>query len=154
MDIPQYFIHADEVGHKVVGNNKSNEVKYNDLGYTLSDFESIPRHCFQLLLFIGITIYPVFNFTEYHFHENGLWAGPSAKNATKNGCKKNNEHYKSDHGQCKDEKVLWTKNLSEYDKLPLQYIDHDEGLTIHFNPGQSEKDEQVYNRRKRSSVIE
>jgi hypothetical protein len=145
MDIPQHFIHADEVGHEVVGNNKGDEIKHYNLGYALSDFESIPRHCFQLLLFIGVSIHPVFNFAEYHLHENGLGTGPATKNATKNGCKKNDEHYKGDHGQCKDEEVLRTKNLSENDKLPLQHIDHDEGLTIHFNPWQSEKDSEIDN---------
>jgi hypothetical protein len=96
-----------------------------------------------LLLFVGIAINPVFYFPEYHFHENGLRTGPAAKNSTKDGCKKNDEHYKSDHGQCEDEEVLRTKYLSENDKLPLQYINHDEGLTIHFNPGQAKEDNEI-----------
>lgn len=35
------------------------------------------------------------------------------------------------------------KNLAKEDEFPFEHIQHDEGLTIHFQPGQCEEDDQV-----------
>jgi hypothetical protein len=60
-----------------------------------------------------IAIYPIFNFAKNHFHENGLWADPTAKYPTEDDGEKRNENDKSKHAHNENEKVLGPKANAE-----------------------------------------
>jgi hypothetical protein len=119
VNIAHHFIHTDQVGHEIIGNQEGDEIEYNNFQGPFPDLETIPGHGFQLLLFVEITINPVFNFPEYHFHENCLRACPSTKNTSKDYGKKDDEYNKRDHPEGKNEKVLWAENLTEKDEFPF-----------------------------------
>jgi hypothetical protein len=74
---------------------------------------------------IHITIQPVFDFAENHFHKNGLRAGPPAKYPSEHDGKENDEYYESEKTNSEDEKILWPENLSEKNKLTLQHIEQE-----------------------------
>jgi hypothetical protein len=145
MYIAHHLIHADQVGHEIIGNQEGDEIEYNNFQGPLPDLEPIPGHGLQLLLLVEVAVYPVFNFPEYHFHENRLWTSPATKNTSKDNGKKNDEYNERDHSQCKDEKVLWPKNLSENDEFSFQDIEHDQGFTVHLDQWQREENDQVNN---------
>jgi hypothetical protein len=143
MYIAQYFIHADEIGHEIIRNHKRYQPKHRDFGQPLSDFESIPGHGFQLLLFVEVAINPILYFPENHLHEDGLRTGPSAEHPPENHCEQDDENHKSDHAQGENEEVLRTKDLAKQDEFSFEHIEHDEGFPIDLDPGQREEYDQV-----------
>ena len=58
-----------------------------------------------------------------HFHKNGLRTDPSAENTTESDGKQHNANYTSQHGQHKQKEILRPKNLPEYNKATLHYIE-------------------------------
>ena len=99
-DISLYFVHPYQVGHKKIGDDKCQCIKYYDLKNPFFNFFRIPWHFTKLFLLYGITIDPIFNFAKNHFHENGLRAGPSTKYPAKYNGKQDDEDYKSEHPDC------------------------------------------------------
>jgi hypothetical protein len=65
--------------------------------YAFEDFLLCPWTFIKTLLFCPISVNPVFNATEKHFHENGLWANPAAKQAPKDDGEENDKHDTHNH---------------------------------------------------------
>ena len=148
-----HFIHADQIGHEEVCDQEGHEPEDHDLNCTFSDLIPIPGHLAQLALFVLITIEPVFDLSEDHFHEDGLWTGPTAEDAPKDHGKEDDKNYEGEHPQHENEEILRSKNLSEQDEFPFQDIDHEEGFALDLDEWQTEKNNQVENAGNRPLVV-
>ncbi len=105
-----------------------------------------------MFLFIRIAIYPILNFTEDHFHKNGLRTGPATKYPAKYNCEqdyKNNERKKANG---KNEKILRPEGYPEKDKFPFQYIEHEYRGIMHLDERKCKKYQQIENTEGRSQV--
>jgi len=80
------------------------------------------------LLLLGIPQNQVFHFTEHHFHEIGLGAGPTTKQTPKCRCKQDDKEYKSDHGHPKNEEILGPKHFAKMMNLALGILNKNKGL--------------------------
>jgi hypothetical protein len=67
----------------------------------------------------GVAFYQVFNFSEYHFQEDGLWANPTAKYPPENDGKEHYKHHKGEHAQHEYEEILGPENNPEQDEFAL-----------------------------------
>jgi hypothetical protein len=61
-----------------------------------------------------------------------LRAHPSTKDTAKSYREQGNENYPSDHGYYEKVKVLGPKRKSKDIETPLQYIEHQELVPVHF----------------------
>jgi hypothetical protein len=125
----------------------------DDLNGTFSDLISIPGHLAELALFVLITIEPVFDLSEDHFHEDGLWTGPTAEYAPKDHGKEDDKDNEREHPQHENEEILRTKNLSEQDEFPFEDIDHEERFALDLDKWKAEEQDQIENAGNRPLVV-
>jgi len=139
------LIHADEVSKKEICNEERYQEKRNELNASFPDLFAIPGHCPQQFLFGRIAIDPIFNFPEYHFHKNGLRAGPSAEYPAKYHGKQNHKHHESEHGNTKNKKVLWPEDQPKDDEFSFQEIQHQQRGIVYFYEWQRKKNGEIKN---------
>lgn len=104
-----------------------------------SQLFSVPFLFVQFDLFAAVSFDPVFNSSENHFHENGLGADPSAENSSEGDRKENDEHHTDDHNEHKNVKILRPEGEPENTEAPLQYIKHQELVSVNFDKGRSDQ---------------
>src|SRR5690606_29470513 len=80
------------------------------------------RRCIEFALLVGIAVYPVFDLTENHFHEDGRGAGPAAPDTAENTSKKHNEYDKRKPSQDAQVKILGHEQNTEDDELALEDV--------------------------------
>ena len=108
----------------------------------------------QSPLFLRSSFYPVFKSPEYHFHENGLWTDPSAKDPAIYHRKEYDEDHEGQHTHCKDKEVLRPENEPEQDELPFRYVEQEKRMSIHFNEWQCKEHHHIKDGQPRPVVIE
>ena len=131
-NIADKLIHPYYVSQEKIGNKKRNNIENNKLGDPLPYLFRIPGHGAKLLLFSGVSINPIFNFTKDHFHEYGLGAGPSTKNTAKDNRKQNHKYHECKKANGKYEKILRPENHTEKYELTFKNIEHEKRCIIYF----------------------
>src|SRR5690606_30455717 len=77
--------------------------------------------------------------SENHFHEDRLWANPTAKQPPENHGEQHDENHQNQHRDDKKVKILRHEMYPENDKSPFKDIEKHKGFTIHFDERQPEQ---------------
>jgi hypothetical protein len=113
---------ANNVRKKYVGNQKGNEKENTDFQTAFGDFLGIPWGILQGSLLTVVSVNPIFNFSEYHFHKDGLRTYPSTKKAAEYYGKQNDKKDKREHRKDKEVEVLGPEYLAENHEFPINKI--------------------------------
>jgi hypothetical protein len=92
----------------------------------------------------GIAFNQILDPPEYHFHENGLRASPSAENTTEDNSEQNDKHYEGKHPDAEQKKILWPECNTKENKTAFQNIEEKEGTAIYTNKRKQKKKDQVH----------
>jgi hypothetical protein len=124
------YVTTNKISQKGIGYKKGNKGEQGPFKQFLLYLFCIPRLFFEFQLFGSVPFNPVFNFTEHHFHKNGLWTHPSAKDPSENYRKQDDKDHGYQKGKHQKIKVLWPEGLSENIKLPVDNIEQKKLISI------------------------
>ena len=129
-----------DIHQEIVADDEGDQVKYRMFQHPAKDFLRVPWLFIQRLLAMRITINPVFDPPENHFHEHGLRARPSAPDSSIGYGKKDDEYHQRDHPDKKEVEILGPElNAKDY-KCAVEKIKQQQLLPIDFDKGGAEKE--------------
>src|SRR5688572_25754916 len=88
----------------------------------LPDLPFRPRLCVQLLLFTCIPLNEVLYLPKDHLHQNRLRTCPTAPETPERCGEDDDAGEEHQHCHCKDDRVLWPKDLPDDRELTLDNI--------------------------------
>ncbi|MPN20217.1 hypothetical protein SDC9_167595 [bioreactor metagenome] len=137
-DSENFFVTHDVHEHPMRDDQRNKNVN-SPFKESFPDFFGVPFLSVKFHLFVSVSFNRVFNFSENHFHENGLRTNPTTKDPTKNHGKQNNENNGGNCAQCEDKEILRIKRLPQNKELPIQNIDQQQWISVNFHERQHKK---------------
>ena len=87
---------------------------------------------------MGVAFNQIFNAAKNHFHEQRLRASPATPESAKCAGENKNAGDEQQHGDGKDGRILWPKNLAENGKSPLDDVEEEQGIALNPHKWASE----------------
>ena len=134
------FILTDDISQKGVANDKGQNPKDAMLQDPFENLFCIPFLGFEFALFICVTIDEIFDFSKDHLHEDGLGAGPTTKEPSKNDSKQKYPYHKGQRGQYKNETVLGPEGHTQDDKFTFYNVEQEKWPTIYCDKRSTKHD--------------
>src|SRR5690606_19380085 len=131
-NVSKQSIASDDVRQKNVCNKEGNHKEHKPFQRSFPNFFGIPGLLIQTNLSSSVSVDPIFNSSENHFHKNRLRTNPSAKNPSKGSRKQNNKDYPYNHRDYEQIEILWPERESENVKPPLQDVKHQKLVSVKF----------------------
>src|SRR5690606_10504402 len=141
-NVIQYAFAGNEVGQEHVGDHKGDDGKEEPFEALLPDLFRIPFLFIESHLGSAIAFDPVFYLPEYHFHENGLRADPSAEDPSEGGGEYGDKHHGNDHSRNSQIEILRPERLSENIEFPACKIEKEKLVPVNVNKGSRQQDSQ------------
>ena len=93
-----------------------------------------------------ISLHPIVDLTENHFHEDRLRADPAAEQSTKDRGEKKDEDDRRDHRQSEQEEIVRTERKAEEDKFPVDNIEQHVRMSVNLDERSAEQYREQYRR--------